>query len=259
MRDHPRVAVRSCHAAGKTFLAATLVAWFCYTRPGAIALTTASTQRQVRYVLWRTLHGLLNRAPIKLGGALHDTELRLGDQWFALGLSTDQPDRFQGFHAPRVFVVIDEPGAIPEPVFAAIEGVLASGHTRLLMIGNPTQPRGPFFDAFHGQNGFRAFRISAFDTPNLIDGPSATEAPRPELVSRDWVETRRQLGGESSDLYRSRVLAEFPTAGADQLFPLSLIDTAIVEPIPGPAQRHALGVDVARFGSDATALTWIEA
>ena len=223
LRDHPRVAVRSCHAAGKTFLAATCIVWFCYTRPGAIALTTASTYRQVRYVLWRTLHRLIGRAPLPLGGVLNDAELRLGDQWYALGLSTNQPDRFQGFHAPHVLVVVDEPGAIPPPVFGAIEGVLASGDTRLLMIGNPTQPHGPFFDAFHDDRAqFRSFRISAFDTPNFTD-----EADRPELVSTEWVESRRRMWGETSDLYRSRVLGEFPSAGVNQLFPPSLLDRAV--------------------------------
>ncbi len=256
LRDHPRVAVRSCHAAGKTFLAATCIVWFCYTRPGAIALTTASTYRQVRYVLWRTLHRLIGRAPLPLGGVLTDAELRLGDQWYALGLSTDQPDRFQGFHAPHVLVVVDEPGAIPPPVFGAIEGVLASGDTRLLMIGNPTQPHGPFFDAFHDDRAqFRSFRISAFDTPNFTD-----EQDRPELVSTEWVESRRRMWGETSDLYRSRVLGEFPSAGVNQLFPLSLLDRAVAstEAGQGGTLPPALGVDIARYGADATAFTWIE-
>jgi len=220
LQDHPRVAVRSCHAAGKTFLAAALVTWFCLTRPGAIVLTTASTQRQVRYVLWRTVHQLIHQAPNPLGGDLTDTELRLGDQWYALGLATDDPERFQGFHAPDILVVIDEPGAIPPAVFGAIEGVLASGRTRLLMIGNPTQPQGPFYDAFHSaRSGFRAFQISAFDTPNFTSEPD-----QPTLISKDWVDSRREMWGESSDLYRSRVLAEFPSAGANQLFPLPLLE-----------------------------------
>lgn len=261
-RDHDRVAVRSCHAAGKTFLAAVVIAWFCYTRRDAVALTTASTFRQVRHVLWRTLRRVLHDAARPLGGDLLDTELRLGDSWYALGLSTDSPDRFQGFHAPHVLVVVDEPGAIPPPVFAAIEGVLASGRTRLLMIGNPTQPHGPFYDAFHdAAAGFRCFRISAFDTPNF----RTTEPDRPELVSPAWVEARRREWGTASDLYRSRVLAQFPRAGADQLFAPALLDEACVDVRPllenaprgRPRVATALGVDVARYGNDATAYTWI--
>ena len=260
LRDHPRVAVRSCHAAGKTLLAAACVCWFLYTRRDAVVLTTASTFRQVRYVLWRTIQSLVAGAPRPLGGALLDTELRLGPRWYGLGLSTDHPERFQGFHAPHLLVVVDEPGAVPPGVFAAIEGVLASGHTRLLMIGNPTQPDGPFFDAFHAQAGaYRTFRISALDTPNLR--PHAASAPpRPYLVSRQWVDERRRLWGPNSDLYRSRVLAEFPRRAADQLFPLALLDAA-TDPEPPPAaspRRAALGVDLARFGDDATAFTWIE-
>ncbi len=270
VRDHRRVAVRSCHAAGKTYLAATLVCWYLYTRKDAVVLTTASTFRQVRYVLWRAIHALARNSRQPLGGDLLDTELRLGDRWFALGLSTDQPDRFQGFHAPRLLVVIDEPGAIPEPVFGAIEGVLASGDTRLLMIGNPTANHGPFYDAFHRHaEAYRTFRISAFDTPNFTSAlthPDTAEgfdsndaAIASNLVSREWVEQRRELWGESSDLYRSRVMAEFPQHGADELFSLALLDAALsAERRNAPANtRAALGVDIARYGRDATAFSWI--
>ena len=273
LRDHPRVAVRSCHAAGKTLVAAVSVCWFLYTRPGAIVLTTASTFRQVRYVLWRTIQGLVRGAPRPLGGALFDTELRLGERWYGLGLSTNHPERFQGFHAPHLLVVVDEPGAVPPDVFAAIEGVLAAGHTRLLMIGNPTQPHGPFYDAFHSQAAaYRGFRISAFDTPNFTatpQGPAAGDAPAGTtphhyLVSPDWVASRRVLWGADSDLYRSRVLGEFPRRAADGLISLAVLDAATVD---APAQEDApdtprgpiaLGVDVARYGDDATAFSWIE-
>ena len=240
LRDHPRVAVRSCHAAGKTLVAAVCVCWFLYTRRDAIVLTTASTFRQVRYVLWRTIQGLVSGAPRHLGGDLLDTELRLGERWYGLGLSTNHPERFQGFHAPHVLVVVDEPGAVPHDVFAAIEGVLASGHTRLLMIGNPTQPAGPFFDAFHAQAGaYRTFRISAFDTPNFQTPTDQTPndetesaPPRDYLVSPAWVQTRRDLWGAGSDLYRARVLGEFPRQAADGLFSLAILDAATA---PGPA------------------------
>ena len=254
VRDHPRVACRSCHAAGKTFLAAAVVLWFLYTRPGAQVLTTASTFRQVRYVLWRTIQKLFHGAKSHLQGDLFETELRLGPNWYARGLSTDNSERFQSFHAPHVLVLVDEPGAVPPPVFAAIEGVLASGYTRLLMIGNPTQSSGPFYDAFHNDAAeYRTFRISAFDTPNLREGHTV----RPYLVAPDWVDQRRRLWGEDSDLYRSRVLAEFPRAAAGQLFSLALLDAALVDAPPGMS-RVALGIDVARFGSDATALSRIE-
>ena len=261
VRDHARVAVRSCHAAGKTMVAAVCVCWFLYTRPGAVVLTTAPTFRQVRYVLWRSIQGLVAGARHPLGGSLLDTELRLGGRWYGLGLSTDNAERFQGFHAPHVLVVVDEPGAVPPNVFAGIEGVLASGRTRLLMIGNPTQPDGPFFDAFHSQaEAYRSFRISAFDTPNFQPG----QPQRDYLVSPEWVRQRRALWGEGSNLYRSRVLAEFPRRASDSLFSRSALDAAAAADIapdaaaPASPARAALGVDVARFGDDATAFSWIE-
>ena len=67
--------------------------------------------------------------------------------------------------------------------------------------------------------------------------------------------------GEDSDLYRTRVLGEFPRRAQDQLFPLATLDEAVegerTRPTAHPAARLALGVDVARYGSDARAFSWI--
>ena len=50
----------------------------------------------------------------------------------------------------------------------AIEGVLASGDSRLLALGNPTITSGPFYDAFgRARSAWKTFSISAFDTPNF--------------------------------------------------------------------------------------------
>jgi hypothetical protein len=45
VRDHRRTAVKSCHASGKSYLAARIVLWFLHAFPHGIAITTAPTQR----------------------------------------------------------------------------------------------------------------------------------------------------------------------------------------------------------------------
>jgi hypothetical protein len=53
--------------------------------------------------------------------------------------------------------------------FPAIAGIMAGGMVHIVMAGNPTQPSGRFFDAFHrGRGRWNCITIDAFDSPNLI-------------------------------------------------------------------------------------------
>ena len=47
-----RVAVKACHASGKTYVAGSAVLWFLSRYPDAIVVTTAPTWTQVEQVLW---------------------------------------------------------------------------------------------------------------------------------------------------------------------------------------------------------------
>src|SRR5437762_632632 len=55
MRDHRRVAVKSCHDVGKSWLAARITAWWLASREtgDAFVVTSAPTFPQVRNILWR--------------------------------------------------------------------------------------------------------------------------------------------------------------------------------------------------------------
>ncbi len=279
LADHQRVTVRSCHGVGKTWLAACSVLWFLYTREPAVVLTTAPTHRQVKEVLWReirrqhrrmwpdpkgasqgsgTQHGFPPAFSPAWRGELRETALRLADDRFALGLTTDEADRFQGFHSPHVLVVVDEASGVNEEIFQAIQGVLTGEEARLLLIGNPLHARGTFYES-HRSSTWQGFCISAFDTPNLcgstiemLADPAIREvrASVPGLVTRRWVWDRYQDWGADSPMYQTRVLGEFPDFATDALIPLSWIRDAMarsLEEVSG-AGPVVLGADIARFG-----------
>ena len=107
MRER-RVAVKSGNGLGKDFTAAVAVLWYLHCHDPAIVLSTAPTFRQVRHVLWRQIHRLHRGAADILGGTLLDTRWDLAEDRYALGLSADGADQFQGFHCPNVLVVVDE-------------------------------------------------------------------------------------------------------------------------------------------------------
>ncbi len=152
----------------------------------ALAITTAPTEHQVRDLLWREIRRIHRRNAALIGGNLTRTSLEIGDRHFATGLSTDAPERFQGFH--------DEASGVREDIFEAIEGRMNSSRARLLLTGNPISRSGTFYDAFHAQRGlWHTIHISAFDTPNRVE----QEIKFPGLVTRLGAVLRLSKGGST--------------------------------------------------------------
>jgi len=250
--SHPRVAVAGGQGVGKDHVAAAAMLWFLYTRTRAIVLSTAPTERQVRKLLWGELRRQWASARVALGGTLRETELVLAPGWYAYGYSTDDPDRFQGFHAPAMLVVVDEASGVPRSIHEAVDAVLTGANAHLLLIGNPTTPAGRFFEAFSDES-FVRLRIPCTAHPNVVEGRDVI----PGATTRQWVEHVRASYGEDSAYYVARVLAEFPTEDADALLQRDWIERAFAL---GSGARGAwsLGVDVARFGQDSTVIVVAE-
>lgn len=287
IKKSKRVAVRSCNGSGKTFVAATAVIWWllAHADTSAMVVTTAPTQHQVRDLLWREIRSLYFRNAALIGGEIGRTTLELGPRHYATGLSTDSPERFQGFHETNILFVVDEASGVREEVFEAIEGSMTSRRVRLLLIGNPTSLSGTFYKAFHQRRTqYKTIHISAFDTPNVSAGrtsvlgriyPPPNPLPKeggpdssikritvPGIVTPDWIDDAAQTWGTNSAQYQVRVLGEFPTQANDTLIPLTQIEQAIGDQ-SGSAPDHQvvdlaapveIGVDVARFGTDRTVI-----
>lgn len=222
-------------------------------------------------MIWKEIRASYSRSLVPLGGNLLPASPELHiirDEWYAAGLSTKDPDRFQGYHEEYILVVVDEACGVSETIFEAIEGVLTSQGARLLLLGNPTMVGGTFHRAFTTP-GWNTINISAFDTPNFTEFGIVQEdiangtwqekvtgdLPMPKLVTPQWVADRYTGWGVDSLAYQARVLGQFPSAGDDTLIPLSWIETAMVrwedEPEGTPVE---IGVDVARFGDDRTVI-----
>jgi phage terminase large subunit len=270
VRDNRETAVKSCHAAGKSFSAGDVALWFLYSHRPSIVITTAPTDRQVKGILWKEIRSSHQRARYPLGGDLLSQELKLDHDWWAWGFTAPEydPDRFQGFHAIHILVVVDEASGVSQEIFDAIDGILTSDESRLLMIGNPTNPSGRFAKAFK-RSDVAKISINAFDTPNLStfgitqqDIESGTweakvtgSLPAPYLVTPRWVSDRLKEWGRDSALYCAKVEANFPQAGEDTLIPLHWIEAAVDRTLEQGAPKE-LGVDVARYGTDETVLVY---
>lgn len=252
--NHKRTAVRSCHGSGKTFLAAQVALWWLFTRPYSTVLTTAPTGRQVNELLWKEIRKSYGRAG-HLGGDLlpKASKLSVDDDWLCIGFSTDDPVNFQGWHSPGgILAIFDEAPGIHRDIWTVTKSALVTERDRLLCIGNPVEPSGPFFDMFKDPDVGR-FHISAFDVPNVDTGQEII----PGLCTRGWVEERRREWGEGTPMWKSRVMGDFPDDADDSLIPLSWIEKANTR---WQAKRNSVpvwgvpsyGVDVARFGEDSS-------
>jgi hypothetical protein len=74
-------------------------------------------------------------------------------------------------------------------------------------------------------------------------------------VSSDFVDQIRTTYGEESNAYRIRVLGEFAVADDDTLIAAEIVDSAMTRDVSGTEHDVMVyGVDVARFGSDRSAL-----
>jgi hypothetical protein len=265
-----RVAVKACHASSKTHTAAIAIALALY--EGADVLTTAPTWEQVKTVLWGELHRLLAGSVIPLSewGSVNQTEIVMPDGSHALGLSTNEGVRFQGWHArPGSFLLFigDEAPGIRPDIFEAVEGISAGGDVRHLLLGNPVISSGPFYDLFANESpGWTRFTIDAFDSPNLhglsvqhllaLGETELDVSVRPYLVTRRWVRDRFREWGEDHPLWQSRVRGQFPIQADDALISLAWLEAAAAR--SGGFREGGgplvAGLDVAGPGEDESVL-----
>lgn len=259
VRDNRQVAVRSCHGPGKTKIASCIVMWFLYCLPESRVVTTATKWSQVKALLWHEVNQNFNGAQIAggLGGTCLQTELKLPDGRYALGLSTrpGQEESFQGHHAPHILLLYDEASGVPGPVYEAGEGYMTTTGARKLMIGNPTRAEGEFYKAFNADRAkYKTIHISAFDTP-AFTGEAVSDNLLRHLVSKQWVEERRSW--EGTPLWDIKVLGNFSKTSDDNVIALYIVEEAQAEedhPVR-PDRKAVIGVDVARFGSDETVIS----
>ena len=250
--SHRRTAVKSCHDVGKTALAARIGAWWLSVhKPGdAFLVTSAPTFAQVKALLWREINRVHGQG--RLPGRVNQTEWLFGNEIVGFGRSppdTD-PTAFQGIHARYVLVVLDEACGIAKTLWDAADTLIANDDSRILVIGNPDDPATEFHEVCKPGSGWNVIRIAASMSPNFT-GEAVPDWLSPLLVGKTWVEEKRRRWGEKSPLYISKVDGEFPEQSEDGLLSFKDLRAAVERSLPAEGDNE-LGVDVARFGGDAT-------
>lgn len=254
VKTNRRTAVRSCHDAGKSFIASVIAAWWIDSHPPgeAFVVSTAPTYPQVHAILWEEIRNRHKRGSLP-GRVLQSDEWKLDDGTLVgYGRKPADTDEhgFQGVHRRYVLVIIDEACGVPDQLWTAVEAITTNQDCRILAIGNPDDPNTEFGNVCKPGSGWNVIGISGFDTPNFTD-EQVPETLRPLLLSPEWVEDKKRRWGETSPRYQSKVLGEFPEIGEDTLIPPKWIEAAQQRTLAATTDVR-LSVDVARFGSDET-------
>lgn len=263
VRDHRYTACKSCHGVGKSFDAGgVVIPWWMDVHPAGSArvVSTAPSQTQVEAILWNEISQAHAQAGIK-GRITHGQVpmWKVGSEIYGFGrkpadlVNEDQARQaFQGIHADYVLVVLDEACGVPGWLWEAVDSLVTNDECRVLAIGNPDDPLSYFNTVCQDGSGWNVITVSAFDSPNFT-GEEVPESVKAKLVSRTWVEERRQRWGEDSPLWRSKVLGEFPIDSTDGVVPVSWA-TGCWQPLTDTATTpNELGVDVGA-GGDASVI-----
>ena len=245
--DNERVSVRSGHGVGKTAMLSWLILQWLITRYPSKVACTAPTAHQLEDVLWGEVAKWYRRMPDGLKNLLRLSRDRVEvltapQESFAVARTArkEQPEAFQGFHSENMLFIIDEASGVEDIIFEVGEGSMSTPGAKTLMTGNPTRTSGYYYDSFHSSRKlWSTHKVACSDS---------------KMVTKRYVEEMKDKYGSTSNIYRVRVLGEFPSGDEDAVIPLALIEDAVTRQVDQVDGNMVWGLDVARFGSDRSSL-----
>ena len=240
-----RISVVGCNGSGKDWTTARIVLWWVHRHSPAKAIITGPTLRQVEDIVWNEVRAAHGKAADKLPGKMLKNRYVIDEETFALGFTTNSPDKILGFHSPNLLAVITEAHAISDDYYRAVRRLNPS---KLLLTGNPFSAGGVFYDSHHRHhNLWETVQIGADDTPNVED----ERISFPGMMTAADLENHKREWGEDSPMYIGSALGQFPENLDDAVVPLSAARAAAERSLE-PEGAVIVACDVARKGHDHT-------
>jgi hypothetical protein len=239
---------------GKSTLVAWIILWAISTAADTRGVITANTETQLKTKTWAELGKWFNlfegRDSLKLTATAIFVRDEAHERTWRIDMvpwSEQNAVAFQGLHneGKRLLMIYDEASGIPDQIWEAGDGCMTDKNTERVwcVFGNPNIPKGRFRECFPGG------RFSSTWHSRCVDSRSISFTDKGEL--NRWVKEY----GEDNDFVRVRVRGVFPRAGTMQFIDdeatreaqLREVEVRIFDPL-------VLGVDVARFGDDASVI-----
>lgn len=248
-----QLARTSGHGIGKSACVAWIILWAISTFPDTRGVVTANTETQLKTKTWVELavwyRLFIARDYFKMTAtALFSADPAHERTWRIdmVPWSERNTEAFAGLHnqGKRILVIFDEASAIPDVIWETTEGALTDRDTQIIwcVFGNPTRNKGRFRECFEGGRFSHRWQAKAIDSREV----SITD----KLLIQKWVDDY----GEDSDFVRVRVRGIFPRVDSESFISLDLVKKATNREIYPQTGAVVLGVDVARFGDDASVI-----
>ena len=244
-----RLSVKSGHGTGKSTTASWAMLWFLLLKYPCKVVVTAPTSSQLFDAMFAELKRWIKELPREIQGLLNvksdRVELVAAPAEAFISCRTARAENageaLAGVHSDNVLLVIDEASGVPEVVFEASAGSMSSVNATTVMLSNPTRSSGTFFESHNRmRHSWWTRTWSCEDSP---------------LVADEFIDEMRERYGETSSAFLVRVMGEFPLADDDTIIPFHLVEAAQHRDIEeSPETSQIWGLDVARMGSDKTAL-----
>lgn len=241
-----RIAIKSGHGVGKSTALAWVCLWWLCTRYPAKIACTAPTAHQLEDVLWGEIAKWMRAMPEALRDEFGFKSDRLclvnaPNESFAVARTArrEQPEAFQGFHSANMLFIADEASGVDEAIFEVGQGAMSTKGAKTILTGNPTRRQGYFFEAFHKmRTHWHQITVSCADS---------------KRVSAAFLAEMAEKYGAESDIYRVRVLGEFPRTSSTQFISAEAVESCRKYKAEGiETAPRIIGVDIARFGDDQT-------
>lgn len=233
-----KVAIASCHSSGKTMFSSVIALHRLLCYPESHIIITSATASQLKAAFHGTLQKIVDNSIITNWFDVQAETVKLkgvADSWIRLQpWSVSRPEAFAGIHCASPCFIADESSAIDELIFQSWDGNMMHPNSLLVLLGNPIHRRGELYNAFHDKKDFfeTAF-VSAYDS---------------SFISKQWIEEMKATYGEDSDVFRVRVLGEFPKIDTDTFIPEALLRSAVNRAVlPQTSMPVVAGIDIGQF------------
>ena len=255
-----RMAMKACKGPGKTAVLAWLAWNFLATRFDPKIAATAITSDNLADNLWAEMSKWHQRSDyLREHFVVGKTRISLRERpetwWMSARTWNRSADRAQqgstlaGLHADYILFLLDESGGIPDAVMATAEAALSSckeGH--IVQAGNPTHLEGPLYRACTAERGLWHLTEITADP----DDPRRSSRVKPE-----WAKEQIAKYGRDNPWVLVNVFGRFPPQSFNTLIGPDECSAATKLVYPDGELARApkiLGVDVARFGDDASVI-----